>query len=68
MICLKKKKIKEVDMKCCFEDYENGNDYDAATEFLKQEFISRNEYPKKKFTFMLLVLPIRKMFNLLLML
>jgi len=43
-----KDKIKTVDMKCCFEDYEGGCDYDAATEFLKQEFCSRNEYPKKK--------------------
>jgi len=43
-----KEKIKSVDMKCCFEDYEGGLDYDKATEFLKQEFTSRNEFPKKK--------------------
>jgi len=43
-----KEKIKVVDMKDCFEDYEGGYDYESATEFLKQEFISRNEYPKKK--------------------
>jgi len=43
-----KEKIKTVDMRCCFEDYEGGLDYDKSTEFLKQEFTSRNEYPKKK--------------------
>jgi len=43
-----KEKIKTVDMKYCFEDYEGGCDYAAATEYLKQEFVSRNEYPKKK--------------------
>jgi len=32
----------------CFDDYEGGCDYEAATEFLKQEFLSRNEYPRKK--------------------
>jgi len=43
-----KEKIKEIDMTKCFADYEGGCNYDAATEFLKQEFVTRNESPKKK--------------------
>jgi len=45
---LLKEKIKAVDMKCCFDDYEGGCNYEEATKFLKAEFLSRNEYPKKK--------------------
>jgi len=43
-----KEKIKAVEMKCCFPEYEGGLNYDSATAYIKQEFISRNEYPKKK--------------------
>eukprot|EP00808_Paulinella_micropora_P009024 g78542.t1 len=38
-----REKIARVDMRCCFDDYEGGLDYDAATDFLKEEFKNRNE-------------------------
>ncbi len=33
-------KIKKVDLKVCFEDYTGGNDYDSASNFIKQKFMS----------------------------
>eukprot|EP00457_Paulinella_chromatophora_P009207 gb/GEZN01009264.1/.p1 GENE.gb/GEZN01009264.1/~~gb/GEZN01009264.1/.p1 ORF type:complete len:354 (-),score=22.47 gb/GEZN01009264.1/:8-1069(-) len=42
-----KEKIKRVDMNCCFEDYDGGLNYDEATAFLKEEFRSRNQYPRQ---------------------
>jgi len=44
-----KEKNKTVDMRDCFPEYDGGLDnYDAAIEFLKSEFLSRNEYPRKR--------------------
>jgi len=45
---LLREKIKTVDMKGCFDDYEGGCNYEEATKFLKSEFLARNEFPKKK--------------------
>jgi len=46
-IDLFKEKIKTVDMKCCFTDYDGGCNYNAATKFLVREFQNRNERPSK---------------------
>jgi len=43
-----REKIKAVDMKCCFEDYDGGLDYEKAASFLKRQFLKRNEYPDTK--------------------
>jgi GTPase SAR1 family protein len=42
-----KEKMKTVDMKCCFQDYDGGDDYDEAIDFLKQEFKMRNSNPRR---------------------
>eukprot|EP00457_Paulinella_chromatophora_P007540 gb/GEZN01007563.1/.p1 GENE.gb/GEZN01007563.1/~~gb/GEZN01007563.1/.p1 ORF type:complete len:355 (+),score=46.09 gb/GEZN01007563.1/:286-1350(+) len=39
-----REKIAKVDMRCCFDEYEGGLDYDTATEFLQDEFKTRNEF------------------------
>ncbi|KAJ6235671.1 guanine nucleotide-binding protein g(o) subunit alpha [Anaeramoeba flamelloides] len=36
-------KIKKVDLNVCFEDYEGGCNYENASEFLKNKFISLNQ-------------------------
>jgi guanine nucleotide-binding protein G(i) subunit alpha len=40
-------KIKVKDLKCAFDDYTGGTNYDAALEFIKEKFQSLNENPKK---------------------
>jgi len=42
-----KEKMKSVDMKCCFGDYDGGDDYEEAIAFLKQEFKMRNTNSRK---------------------
>lgn len=42
-----KEKIKTVDLKCCFEDYTGGCDYNNALNFIKDKFLAENENPKK---------------------
>lgn len=37
-----KDKIKTLDLKVCFSDYEGGCDYDKACEYLKKKFVSLN--------------------------
>jgi len=41
------KKIKEVDLKCCFDDYEGGCDYDAGMEFIQKKFNSAKKDKSK---------------------
>jgi len=41
-------KIKKVDMKPYFPDYEGGCNYDNAVDFLIRLFVSRNEYPSRR--------------------
>jgi len=43
-----REKIKSVDLKVCFPDYDGGCNYDSALAFLKQEFHSRHEYGAKR--------------------
>lgn len=40
-------KIKTIDLKCCFDNYQDGCDYDKALEFIKDQFLKVNENPKK---------------------
>jgi len=42
-----REKIKTIDMKCCFQDYDGGCNYDNAIEYLKKEFLGRNHYQRK---------------------
>jgi len=42
-----KDKIKEVDLKVCFDDYTGGCNFDAAVDYLKQKFTSLNRNPNK---------------------
>ena len=37
-----KEKIKQLDMKCCFDDYTGGCNFDNGVEFLKKKFTSLN--------------------------
>jgi len=43
-----KKKIKEVDLKVCFEDYEGGCNYEPAVEYLTQKFVTLNRNKAKQ--------------------
>jgi len=43
-----REKIKSVDLKVCFPDYEGGCNYDSAMAYLKQEFNTRNESVAKR--------------------
>jgi len=38
-------KIKQVDLKDSFSDYDGGFDYDKATEFIKKKFLAQNDKP-----------------------
>jgi hypothetical protein len=40
-------KIKKVDLKICFSDYQGGNDYKTAVEFIRDKFMAQNENPQK---------------------
>jgi GTPase SAR1 family protein len=40
-------KIKKVDLKVAFDDYNGGLNYDNAVTFIKDKFLSQNENPKK---------------------
>jgi len=40
-------KIKTIDLKVCFPDYDGGKDYDNATAFINKQFLGMNENPKK---------------------
>jgi len=40
-------KIKKIDLKVTFDDYNGGCDYDNATAFIKDKFLAQNEQPKK---------------------
>jgi guanine nucleotide-binding protein G(i) subunit alpha len=41
------KKIKTIDLNVCFEDYTGGCNYENATAFIKDKFLSQNENNKK---------------------
>jgi len=41
-------KIRTVDLKVCFDDYDVGCDYEKAASYLKRQFLKRNEYPDTK--------------------
>jgi len=43
-----REKIKQVDLKICFDDYDGGLDYEKAAAFIKRQFLKRNEYPDTK--------------------
>jgi len=43
-----REKIKTVDLKVCFEEYDGGCDYDKASAYMKRQFLKRNEYPDTK--------------------
>ncbi|KAJ3429547.1 guanine nucleotide-binding protein g(o) subunit alpha [Anaeramoeba flamelloides] len=43
-----RKKIKTVDLNICFNDYEGGCDFDNASEFLKEKFVSLNRNKEKE--------------------
>jgi hypothetical protein len=43
-----KEKIKEVDLNVCFPEYTGGKDKDAAINYIKQVFLSKNKFPEKK--------------------
>lgn len=40
-------KIQRVDLKVCFPEYDGGNNYDKAVEFVKNKFLAQNENPNK---------------------
>jgi GTPase SAR1 family protein len=40
-------KIKRVDLKMCFEEYQGGRDAEVAGKFIEEKFIAQNEQPKK---------------------
>lgn len=40
-------KIKKVDLKVCFDDYQGGCNYDNAVDYLKQKFVKLNRNPNK---------------------
>jgi len=40
-------KIRHVDLKVCFPEYEGGLDYDIASKFINKRFLGMNENPKK---------------------
>ncbi len=39
-----REKIKTVDLKCCFEEYDGGCDYEKASAYLKRQFLSTNHF------------------------
>ncbi|KAJ3437530.1 guanine nucleotide-binding protein g(o) subunit alpha [Anaeramoeba flamelloides] len=43
-------KIKTVDLNVCFKDYEGGCDFDNASEYLREKFLSLNRNPDKDVT------------------
>jgi len=43
-----REKIKTVDLKVCFDEYDGGCDYERASSYLKRQFLKRNEYPDTK--------------------
>ncbi|KAJ3435789.1 guanine nucleotide-binding protein g(o) subunit alpha [Anaeramoeba flamelloides] len=45
-----RKKIKTVDLNVCFKDYEGGCDFDNASEYLQEKFLSLNRNPDKDVT------------------
>jgi len=49
-IDLFKEKIQRVGLNSCFPDYQGGADYDAATNYIQQQFESRNHSPHPVFT------------------
>lgn len=40
-------KVKKVDLTICFPEYPGGKNYDNASAFIKEKFLSQNENPKK---------------------
>jgi len=42
-----KEKIKRIDLKCCFPDYNGGLDEDNAYKFIQKKFLETNQNPKK---------------------
>jgi hypothetical protein len=41
-------KIKKVDLKVCFPEYQGGKDYKNATQFIKTKFEAQNQNPTGK--------------------
>lgn len=39
-------KIKKTDLNVCFPEYNGGNDYEAASEFIRETFLAQNETKK----------------------
>jgi hypothetical protein len=42
------KKIQEVSLKVCFPEYDQGNDYEAASNYMIQKFLSCNHSEEKQ--------------------
>ena len=42
-----REKIKTIDLKCAFDDYDGGCDYDKAVSFIQEKFLAQNENPRK---------------------
>jgi len=38
-------KIKSVPLSVCFKDYDGGTDFDTAAEYIKKQFLAKNEKP-----------------------
>jgi len=43
-----KEKIKTVDLKVCFEDYDGGCDYEKGAAFFKRQYLKKNEFQDTK--------------------
>jgi hypothetical protein len=41
-----REKIKNTDLKVCFPSYTGGNDFDSASNFIKDQFLNLNKYDK----------------------
>jgi hypothetical protein len=41
-------KIKRVDLKVCFSDYNGGCNYERAYSFIRKKFLAVNQFPEKK--------------------
>jgi len=41
-------KIKKVDLNVCFPDYKGGKVYDAAANYVREQFVAQNTSPTKQ--------------------
>jgi len=43
-----REKIKKIDLKVCFDEYDGGCDYEKASSYMKRQFLKKNDYPDMK--------------------